>query len=270
MELPQKQFQTKYRLTKEIFMEILREINLREGVRSTYIPPILRLAATLEILAGGGYQWQTGGAPMGHSTLSKVFRSTLVSMDEHLCSKWILFEKRFQPCKEWFNQKYNFPGVVGAVDGTQLQLLRPVENEHIYFNRKGKHSINAMIVSIYICDHKLIIKAICPQYGGAAHDSFVWKASKERLVMERQYNSGNRNSWLLGDSGYPLEPWLMTPYRLREDEPDERKSFFNDTHSKARSIVERTIGVYKGRRRILSDDRKPKAEIFLFVPTMKL
>ncbi|XP_067630133.1 putative nuclease HARBI1 isoform X5 [Eurosta solidaginis] len=245
MELPQKQFQTKYRLTKEIFMEILREINLREGVRSTYIPPILRLAATLEILAGGGYQWQTGGAPMGHSTLSKVFRSTLVSMDEHLC-------------------------IVGAVDGTQLQLLRPVENEHIYFNRKGKHSINAMIVSIYICDHKLIIKAICPQYGGAAHDSFVWKASKERLVMERQYNSGNRNSWLLGDSGYPLEPWLMTPYRLREDEPDERKSFFNDTHSKARSIVERTIGVYKGRRRILSDDRKPKAEIFLFVPTMKL
>ncbi|XP_067647097.1 putative nuclease HARBI1 isoform X2 [Eurosta solidaginis] len=160
MELPQKHFQTKYRLTKEIFMEVLREINLREGVRSPYIPPILRLAATLEILAGGGYQWQTGGAhtaPMGHSTLSKVYRSTLVSMDEHLCRKWILFEKDFQPCKELFNQKYNFPGVVGAVDGTHLQLLRAVENEHIYFNRKGKHSINAMI----ICDHKLMIKAIC-------------------------------------------------------------------------------------------------------------
>ncbi|XP_036322278.1 uncharacterized protein LOC118736289 [Rhagoletis pomonella] len=96
----------------------------------------MRLAATLEILAGGGYQWQTGGAhtaPMGPSTLSKIFRDTLSSMEDHLCSQWIVYEKDFQPCMEWFNQKYNFPGVVGAVDGTHLQLLKPVENEHIYF-----------------------------------------------------------------------------------------------------------------------------------------
>ncbi|XP_054746664.1 putative nuclease HARBI1 [Anastrepha obliqua] len=198
MELPDLYFQTKYRLTKEVFMYVLCEINLREGLRSTYIPPILRLAATLEILAGGGYQWQTGGAhtaAMGHSTLSKIFRSTLSSMEETLCNQWISFEKSFQPCKEWFHEKYNFPGIVGAVDGTHLMLLRPIENEHIYFNRKGKHSINAMI----ICDHKLRIKAICPQYGGAAHDSFVWKASNERKVMERRYNNGDTSSWLLGE-----------------------------------------------------------------------
>ncbi|XP_053948572.1 putative nuclease HARBI1 [Anastrepha ludens] len=132
-------------------MYVLSEINLREGLRSTYIPPILRLAATLEILAGCGYQWQTGGAhtaAMGHSTLPKIFRSTLSSMEETLCNQWISFEKNFQPCKEWFQEKYNFPGIVGAGDGTHLMLLRPFENEHIYFNRKGKHSINAMIVNI--------------------------------------------------------------------------------------------------------------------------
>ncbi|XP_054746759.1 uncharacterized protein LOC129251386 [Anastrepha obliqua] len=50
----------------------------------------------------------------------------------------------------------------------------------------------------------------------------------------------------------------MTPYRLRENETDVGKCIFNDIHSKARSIVERSIGVYKGRWRILSDDRKPR------------
>ncbi|XP_054746510.1 putative nuclease HARBI1 [Anastrepha obliqua] len=64
--------------------------------------------------------------------------------------------------------------------------------------------------------------------------------------MERRYNNGDTSSWLLGDSGYPLEPWLMTPYRLRENETDVGKCIFNDIHSKARSIVERSIGVYKG------------------------
>ncbi|XP_053953020.1 uncharacterized protein LOC128859902 [Anastrepha ludens] len=125
-------------------MYVLCEINLRKGLRSTYIPLILRLAATLEISVGGGYQWQTGGAhtaAMGHSTLSKIFRSTLSSKEETLCNQWISFEKNFQPCKEWFYEKYNFPGIVGAVDGTHLMLLRPIENEHIYITSTGKESI---------------------------------------------------------------------------------------------------------------------------------
>ncbi|XP_053958094.1 uncharacterized protein LOC128863147 [Anastrepha ludens] len=77
--------------------------------------------------------------------------------------------------------------------------------------------------------------------------------------MERRYNNGDTSSWLLGDSGYPLEPWLMPPYRLRESETDVGKCIFNDIHSKARSI-----GVYKGRWRILSDDRKPRYNPTLF------
>lgn len=46
-----------------------------------------------------------------------------------------------------------------------------------------------------------------------------------------------------GDSGYPLEPFLITPYRnAAENSPEAR---FNYVHSQARSIVERCIGVMK-------------------------
>ncbi|XP_053949300.1 putative nuclease HARBI1 [Anastrepha ludens] len=120
-----------------------------------------------------------------------------------------------------------------------------------YFNRKGFHSINAML----ICDHTTKILAINCQYGGAAHDSFIWKHSNERMVMEHRFlHNRSDNAWLLGDSGYPLEPWCITPYRNPSDGSGEAR--FNEIHSKARCIIERTNGVLKGRWRILEYNKR--------------
>lgn len=73
--------------------------------------------------------------------------------------------------------------------------------------------------------------------------------------MESLWLNGDKNTWILGDSGYPLEPWLITPYRVSDD---QSKIAFNQVHSKARSIVERAICVLKGRWRILLEERKPR------------
>ncbi|XP_039950668.1 putative nuclease HARBI1 [Bactrocera tryoni] len=101
-----------------------------------------------------------------------------------------------------------------------------------------------------ICDHTYKIMAINCQYGGAAHDSFLWKQSGQRRVLEERFQHyRNENSWLLGDSGYPLEPWCLTPYRNASDGSSE--AMFNEINSKARCIVERTIGILKVRWRIL-------------------
>lgn len=59
---------------------------------------------------------------------------------------------------------------------------------------------------------------------------------------------------IIGDSGYPCEPWLITPYRDAAE--GSRQARFNKKHAKARNIVERTIGVLKGRFRCLLGARK--------------
>ena len=89
------------------------------------------------------------------------------------------------------------------------------------------------------------IRAIDGRFPGSNHDSHIWNLSSARKYMEEKYIAGLRNTWLLGDAGYPLEPWLMTPFRATTEGTPE--SNYNKIHSKARNIIERTIGVLKNR-----------------------
>ena len=56
-----------------------------------------------------------------------------------------------------------------------------------------------------------------------------------------------------GDSGYPLQPYVITPVRNPADGTPEHR--FNIAHRRARSCVERCIGVLKARFRCLIQER---------------
>ncbi|XP_017493547.1 PREDICTED: putative nuclease HARBI1 isoform X2 [Rhagoletis zephyria] len=105
--------------------------------------------------------------------------------------------------------------------------------------------MNAML----ICDSNMIIRAVDSRYPGASHDSFVWNVSNARQYFLQEYENGDRSSRLLGDSGYGIEPFMLTPYRDPQYASQQYK--FNNAHSSARNIIERTIGVLKSRFRCL-------------------
>lgn len=86
---------------------------------------------------------------------------------------------------------------------------------------------------------------------GSCHDSFVWKMSDARRYYAEMYNGGARHIRLLGDSGYGLTPYLMTPYK--NPEYGSVQHTFNKRHASARNVVERTIGVVKSRFRCLQN-----------------
>lgn len=153
-----------------------------------------------------------------------------------------------------FYTKFVIKGVIGAIDCTHIAIAAPpihdpVRPARLYMNRKGYYSINVEA----ICDSNLKYMSVNARFPGSTHDSAIWSisAAAARISLIREY-SIRRLNWLLGDGGYPLEPWLLTPYPTPHTSQEEK---FNKMHKKARNVVERAFGVLKSRFRCLHHHR---------------
>ncbi|CAC5388145.1 HARBI1 [Mytilus coruscus] len=134
-----------------------------------------------------------------------------------------------------------FPNVIGAIDGTLIPIQGlSGDDEPNFVCRKGYHAINVQAV----VDHKLRFTNVVVRWPGSTHDAFILQQSALYRHMDTNLNAG----WLLGDSGYPLKVWLITPLANPSNPQDQR---FNNSHCKTRNIVERAFGVLKQRFRCL-------------------
>lgn len=130
--------------------------------------------------------------------------------------------------------------MAGAVDGCHVQITPPEADELSFLNRHQEHSINVLCVA----GPKREVLYINASQGGRCHDSGVLQSSSLWQLFELQGRLPFPGAVLLGDSGYPLRPWLMTPYL---GNPNESQQRFNAAHSRTRCIVEQTFGVLKQR-----------------------
>uniref|UniRef100_A0A1I8N8U6 Uncharacterized protein n=1 Tax=Musca domestica TaxID=7370 RepID=A0A1I8N8U6_MUSDO len=125
-----------------------------------------------------------------------------------------------------------FPGIVGCVDGTHIRIKSPGDElKALYYNRKEYYSINAMV----ICDHKMRITFVDARHPESNHDAFVWERSGPDKCMQREFYNGKRKFWILGDGGYKLKPFLMTPYRSPRDAAEKK---LNKRHASSRNVIE--------------------------------
>nr|XP_037280721.1 putative nuclease HARBI1 [Rhipicephalus microplus] len=111
----------------------------------------------------------------------------------------------------------------------------------------GYYTLNVMIV----CNARLRILVVDPRFPGSCHDSWVWEHNPLRSRLAAQLQPGE---YLLGDAGYPLEPWLLVP--VPGSHPgNTSEGRFNKEHASMRNIVERCIGVLKSKFRCLQHFR---------------
>ena len=145
-------FVKRFRLSKDTFRFLLRELNLYEGIHITNsIETTLKLAVTLDILAKGGEQseFQNDGLiNMSQRKVTAIFNDVINIMEKKLCAKYIQF-KVTDKTQAYFFSKYKIPGVVGCISGTHIKIVRPQEDDSMYSNRKGEHSLNVMMVEFY-------------------------------------------------------------------------------------------------------------------------
>lgn len=255
LNLPNQEFRRLFRLNKEQYVNLVEELTpfLSVGQRSTKLSIETRVLAALRFFATGSYQKGVGEEhkiAMSQQAVSNTI-SEVATAIEFIAPRWIKFptnEQRKQETKFQFMERFGFPGVLGAVDGTHVAIVRPAEDEHLYFNRKRYHSKNVQI----ICGANLEILNVNANFGGASHDAFIWRNSAVCRFLEENYLRGDR-SWILGDSGYPQQPWLMTPIRNTVENTPERR--YDNALTLARNTVERCIGVLKMRWRCLTKER---------------
>ncbi|XP_060561370.1 putative nuclease HARBI1 [Ruditapes philippinarum] len=139
--------------------------------------------------------------------------------------------------KDGFHNIAGFPNVLGAVDGTFLPIIAQTEDEHlhVYVTRKGFHAINMQ----GICDSQNIFLNVVVCWPGSSHDAFVSNNSETTMLLEE---NDYGDSWLLGDSAYPLKRYLLTPVLNFTTQGQIR---YNIAHKRTRCIIERTFGLWK-------------------------
>ncbi|XP_068712793.1 putative nuclease HARBI1 [Montipora foliosa] len=129
-----------------------------------------------------------------------------------------------------------FPRIIGVINGTHIRIKPPVKQPEAYVNRKKFHSFNTQLV----CDDNMIFRDVLVGWPGSVHDSRILRNSSLSATATNKFPGV---SHLLGDGGYPLKRWLITPFR--------DNGYLSPRQRKLRSVVERSIRLLKGRWRKL-------------------
>ncbi|XP_063836073.1 putative nuclease HARBI1 [Ostrinia nubilalis] len=255
LDLNETEFKNRFRLSKDAFIFLCDKLRRHTSLKSTKrISLELKILCALSFYATGSYQRLVGMAKhLGQTTVSKYVREvTDALVSPPILNFYIKFpttREQRDAVKNQFYSKFGFPGVIGCIDGCHFHVFKPKKDiEHLFYCRKHFHSLNVQM----ICDSDCRILNINAKYGGATHDAFIWDNSMANNYMQELHRH-NEQVWLLGDSGYPQRPWLMTPIPDAVEGSPEAK--YTQVHGKARVTIENTFGRLKNRWRCLCKDR---------------
>lgn len=141
-------------------------------------------------------------------------------------------------CSDVFGaeQKSNFNYI------SQLQIKSYYTPPHLLTIKKNyNNSRNNKVQLIKLIPFSFTNAVV--KWPGSTHDSFILANSSVPQLMETL--SG---PWILGDSGYPLKKWLLTPFNEPRGIKEEN---YNQAHCSTRNTVERAFGVLKCRFRFV-------------------
>ena len=153
-----------------------------------------------------------------------------------------------------FERRWGFPQCAGAIDGSRIPISAPELNHTDYYSRKGWYSMVVQAVVIMNVFHD-----VCVGWPGSVHDarifinSIIYKRITDYKILEcvgRTILGRNIPPCIIGDSAYPIQPWLMKPFSGVSSLTPQQKHF-NYRLSRARIVVENAFGRLKVRWRRL-------------------
>jgi hypothetical protein len=127
--------------------------------------------------------------------------------------------------------------IIGSIDGTHFILQNaPTKDKEVYFTRKKRYALHCQ----GIVDHRGIFLDYDVGWPGSVHDAKVYRHSH---FYSNRSSLIKGNDFLIGDSAYPLSPFLIKPY----NKPNSEQKIFNQIFSSHRIVVEHSFGRLKNR-----------------------
>lgn len=217
-----------------------------------------QVAIALRRLASGESQVSVGAAfGVGQSTVSQVTWRFIEALEErakhHL--KWP-DSKRVEEIKSKLEASFGLPNCCGAIDTTHIIMTLPtVQTSDDWCDPQNNYS---MLLQGIVDDEMRFLDIVTGWPGGMTvtrllkfSGFFKLCESSERLNGNvKSLSEGEIREYIVGGIGYPLLPWLITPYENNDDSTSI--STFNAVHEAARLHAVRAFSQLKGSWRILN------------------
>ncbi len=219
--------------------DLLRNSLEHKDGRGGALTLIQQACVALKFFASGAFQVNIAEMQFNihESTVSRTVKNVSFAL-AHQMNQHIYFPSGAAAAANTatFYSRCKFPNIIGAVDGTQIPIQQPSIDGFAYFNRKQFYAINVQAVAAAdgtFCD-------VVAKYPGSVHDSRIFKESRLCTRLEM----GQLNGVLLGDSGYTLSNFMLTPYPVGTTNVERT---YQRLHGKGRVVVERAFGILKRR-----------------------
>lgn len=216
---PDDEFRKAFRMSKSTFNMICDELDSAVTKKDTMlrmaIPVRQRVAVCIYRLATGDPLRKVSALfGLGISTCHKLVLEVCAAIKTVLMPKFIQWpdQERLKEIKAEFGSISGIPDVGGAIYTTHISIIAPKTNPEAYFNRKHTDRIQKPSYSTTVqgvVDVKGVFTDICIGYPGSMPDDKIL----EQSILSRRSEMGMLdNTWVVGNSGYPLTDWMMVPY----------------------------------------------------------
>ena len=142
---------------------------------------------------------------------------------------------------QMFNNRWNFPHCVGAIDGKHTAIKKPARSGTLFYNYKEFFSI--VLLAVVDADYKFMHV----DFGqtGSGSDAGVFNESPFKVAMEDgtlnmpkadppPHSDQPIEYFLIGNDAFALKTWLMKPLPLNN--MTHQQSVYNYRLSRARRV----------------------------------
>ena len=211
------------------------------------------------LATGDSYGTLAHSYRVGIETVSVIIEETCQAISSNLMSIYMKkpTETDWMCISQRFNDRWNFPNCLGAIDGKHVVIQAPPNSGSYFFNYKGTYSV--VLMAVVDADYRFRLIQV-GDFGGTSNGGIYSRSAIGKKMEANSMNvptdtylPGSRHLGkvpyvLVGDAAFPLKKYLMRPYPGKKLPRNQR--IYNYRQSRARRMVECCFGILSNRFRI--------------------